>query len=85
VAKPMLVRYMLHVQCPICPVTHPSGIVLTSSQPVEDESRSIADIYRSREMPPEISQLTSQVFKCPVTGRLFPQRDLAQVFLRRLN
>jgi hypothetical protein len=75
---------MVHLACPMCPVTHPSGVVLTSDEDF-DETRSVAEVFEGRDVPAELAALRTNVFKCPVRGRLFPQRDLRQVYLRKLS
>lgn len=79
-----MARYSVHVFCDECGDVHPMGISIELPDGPIDRA-SIADVYKGRDLPPNIVALINNRIVCPQTKRWVLQRNNNQVFLVPIN
>ena len=72
-------KYDVLAVCNACGDTHPTGISINVAGPVKQ--RSIATVYRGKNLPHHLAILKQERVYCPNLRRHYPQTDYRQIFL----
>lgn len=75
-----MARYMIHVFCDECAVTHSMGIsvVLNDGPP---EKTCVGTLYAEKGIPPNLGIMLRGAVKCPKTGKIFQQADNSKIYI----
>jgi hypothetical protein len=77
-------QYTPFVFCNECGIPHAAPIQINLAEQIAPE-QSIANVYDGRELPPQLLNLTNNMFQCPNTRKMYVQKDNNQVFLVRTD